>query len=210
MTDALTTVGHWCRFDEQFKLHVQRDPTQEELDIEILFLWRVREACPMSIAKLIILGEKLFGANYAPAQLATGRAYDTIAGWCRVYRQVPQDIWRDELPYSYHKAVAYRELPIETKDEYLGRAVVGEFETAADLNETVRLEQGLMEQPALLETCCPLCESPLDERNCNRRCSVCGAKPVEWARAYWQLKENGDSSAALSRAHTKTDIEQET
>jgi len=179
---------HWCSFDQQFKLRIHRDPTREELDNEILFLWRVRDACRMAIARLICLGEDLFGQKYAPAQLATGRAYDTLAGWVRVYRAVPENIWRDELPFSYHKAVAYREPPTEIKDEYLGRAVVGEFEDAADLNQTLREEQGLIEPPLLISVRCPKCGERLTDRYCNKHCTHCGAKPVEWAEAYWTLK----------------------
>ena len=207
MTDALATVGHWCRFDKHLKLHFEYDPTRAELDAEIFFLSRVYNACRMSIAKLYLYGVQEFSdqehGEYVPAKLAPGVTYDTLMGWVRVYRAVPEEIWRDELDYSYHKAVAYQELPTEVKDEYLGRAMVGEFETASELNETVRLEQGLMEKPILLETCCPVCEAPLDERNCNRRCTVCGARPIEWAKAYWHLKNNGDAG------QPKTDIEQE-
>jgi len=160
----------------------------------------------MAIAELYVLGTQLFSddTEYVPTRLAPGVTYDTLMGWVRVYRAVPKEIWRDELDYSYHKAVAYREIPTDVKAEYLGRAAAGEFETSADLNETVRIEQGLMEQPALLTVCCPICEAQLDERNCNRRCSVCGALPLEWAQAYWKLKNNGADAG-----HTKTDIDKE-
>jgi ribosomal protein L37AE/L43A len=144
----------------------------------------------MAIAELICLGEDIFGQKYAPAQLTTGHAYDTLAGWVRVYRAVPKDIWRDTLDFSYHKAVAYEQLPTEVKDEYLGRAVLGEFGTAADLNLVVREEQGLIESPIALSVCCPICGEQLVDRYCNKYCTACGAKPIEWATAYWELKNS--------------------
>ena len=191
---------HWCSFDQRFKLSVHRQPTQDELDAEILFLWRVRDACRMAIAQLICVGEDLFGQKYAPAQLATGRAYDTLAGWVRVYRAVPKEIWRDDLSFSYHKAVAYRELPTEVKADYLGRAAMGEFESSDDLSRTLREEQGMVEPPLLISVRCPMCGERLTDRYCNKHCVYCGAKPVEWAEAYWQL---------ASRAQPKTDIDKE-
>jgi hypothetical protein len=181
---------HWCSFDEHYKIKVHRNPTREELDQEILFLWQVRQACRRAIAQLILLGEELYGQMYVPAQLTTGRAYHTLSSWVRTVRHVPDEIWREDLDWSYHRAVAYKELPDTVKAEYLNRAAANEFESAAEMNKVLREEQGLIDPPVFLTVRCPCCGVQLTDRHCNSHCVSCGAKPLEWASAYWQLRES--------------------
>jgi hypothetical protein len=111
------------------------DMSFEEYNEIVRLLGRISRASAWWIGDTITQGEKAYGDRFTQAMDDFGLAYQTLANYASVCRNIEQDRRRHELSFGHHAAVAMLE-PAD-QDSWMEKAIQGDW-SRTQLREAIQ------------------------------------------------------------------------